>query len=66
MTQNETVAEVFLMALKSMPKDQKELVLVKLVHDKEFYQDLQDLLVFEERKNDTRRPFQEFLSEYKR
>jgi hypothetical protein len=66
MTQNESVADIFLMALKSMPKELKETVLVKLVHDKEFFQDLQDLMVFEERKNDARRPFHEFLAEHQR
>lgn len=64
MTSNESIAEVFLMALKSMPKDQKESVLSRIAQDKEFHRDLQDLMVFEKRKNETRRPFQEFLAEH--
>lgn len=63
MAPNESVAEVFLIALKSMTKEQKNSVLQKIVCDKEFNQDLQDLLLIRERKDEGSRPFREFLAE---
>ncbi|MBZ0256655.1 hypothetical protein K8I31_11370 [bacterium] len=63
MSPNESVADVFLMALKSMPKDQKDAVIAKIAQDEEFNHDLQDLLIFEERKHEKSRPFGDYLAE---
>lgn len=65
MSPNESLADVFLHALKTMPKEQKDAVLVRIASDKEFNQDLQDLLVFENRKKEKSRSFREYLAEKK-
>ena len=62
MKSSESVADVFLMALKSMPKEQKDAVLVRIVSDKEFRQDIQDLWIIENRKDEPIRPFREYLT----
>lgn len=63
MSPDESVAQVFLLALKSMPQDQKDAVLVRIAQDKEFSQDLQDLLVFESRRDEPSRSFRDYLAE---
>ena len=62
----ESIADVFLIALKSMPKEQQNAILFRIVQDEELSHDLQDLLVFEQTKNDTKRPFRGYLAEKKR
>lgn len=63
MSPTESVADVFLMALKSMPKDQKDAVISKIAQDEEFSHDLKDLMTYEDRKNEPSRPFREYLTE---
>ena len=65
MNANDSVADVFLTALKSLPKDQKDAVIARITTDKEFNQDIQDLMVFEERKEEPVRPFREYLAQKK-
>ncbi len=63
MSPAESVAEVFVMALKSMPKNERDAVLVRIAHDKDFYEDLIDLIEIEKRRNEPSRPFREYLAE---
>jgi len=63
MKPDESIADVFLYALKTMPKDQKDSVLVRIASDKEFNHDLQDLLVFENRRDEKSRSFRSYLAE---
>ena len=65
MNANDSVADVFLTALKSLPKDQKDAVIAKITADKEFNQDIQDLMVFEQRKEEPVRPFRDYLAQKK-
>ena len=64
MTKTEATAEVFLTALKGLPKADRDNVLVKIAQDKEFANDLKDLMVISERKNDPSGPFRDYLKEH--
>ena len=46
-----------------MTEDQKYSVLAKITEDEELAQDLRDLLLIEERKDEKSRPFKDFLSQ---
>lgn len=63
MTKTEATAEVFLTALKALPKAERDAVLVKIARDKAFARDLRDLAVIEERRGEPMRPFSEYLAE---
>lgn len=66
MTNAQATAEVFLTALKALPKAERDAVLVRIARDKAFAQDILDLAVIADRRKEPSRPFREFLSEEKR
>ena len=59
----EAVAEVFLTAIRSLPKADRDRILVGLVKDKALRRDLMDLATIEERKKDPSRAFRDYLRE---
>jgi len=63
MTNTEATAEVFLLALKALPKQERDAVLVRIAKDKEFARDLLDLAVISGRLDEPSRPFREYLSD---
>ena len=63
MTKAEGLADVFLIALRSLPKSGRNRVLLGLVQDKAIRRDLMDLAVIEERKAEPSRPFRDYLRE---
>lgn len=63
MMKTQAVAEVFLTALRSLPKADRERILLGLVKDKTLRRDLMDLATIEERRKEPSRPFREYLSE---
>jgi hypothetical protein len=63
MAKVEALAEVFLRALRSLPKAGRERVLQGLIKDRTLRRDLMDLAVFEERKGEPSRPFRDYLKE---
>jgi hypothetical protein len=63
MAKTEALAEVFLTALRSLPKAGRDRILLGLVKDKALRRDLMDLAVIEERKGEPSRPFREYLRE---
>ncbi|MFH0981239.1 MAG: hypothetical protein V2A79_06855 [Planctomycetota bacterium] len=56
-------ADVFLMALKALPKPERDAVLVRLARDKTFGRDILDLALIAKRRNQPSRPFREYLAE---
>jgi len=56
------LAEGLLTAIRSLPKHERELVLLGLVKDRTLRRDLMDLAVIEERRNEPSRPFREYLN----
>ena len=62
MNQTEATADVFLTALKALPVAERKQVLVRIMEDRSMRKDLLDLSVFEERKNESSRPFRDYLA----
>jgi len=63
MGKTEAVAEVFLTAIRSLPKAERDRVLRGLVKDRNLRRDLMDLATIEERRKEPSRPFREYLKE---
>ena len=61
MAKAEAVAEVFLTAIRSLPKREREQILAGLVRDRHLRQDLMDLAVIEERRKEPSRNFRQYL-----
>ena len=62
MTKAEATADVFLTALKALPKSQRDAVLVHIARDKQFARDILDLALISQRRNERSRPFREYLA----
>jgi len=58
-------ADVFMTALKALPKAERDAVLVRIARDKAFARDILDLAVIAERRKEPSRPFREYLSKRK-
>ena len=56
-------ADVFLTALKALPKAERDAVLVRIARDKAFARDILDLALIAKRRGERSRPFREYLSE---
>lgn len=63
MTTTQATAEVFLTALRALPKKQRDAVLMHIADDKALREDLLDLAVIASRRDEPSRPFREFLAE---
>ena len=63
MKSQEAIAEVFITALKGLPKKDREAVLAGIASDKSLAEDLLDLALIESRRDEPSRPFREFLAE---
>lgn len=59
----EAVAEVFLTALRSLPKAGRNRILLGLVKDRSLRRDLMDLAIIEERRTEPSRPFRDYLKD---
>lgn len=57
----EAKAEIFSMAFKSMSKEEKDIVLKKLLEDKEFRGDIIDIALIEQRRNEPSYSFDDYL-----
>ena len=47
-----------------MPEEERQAVLAHIVEDEEWQEDIKDLAVFSQRRNEPSRPFREFLEEH--
>ena len=63
MTKTDATAEVFLTALKALPRAERDAVLVRIARDKAFARDLLDLALIERRRHEPSRPFCDYLAE---
>jgi hypothetical protein len=63
MTAPQATAEVFLTALRALPDEERQAVLVRITEDAEWQEDMKDLAIFSQRRNEQSRPFREFLEE---
>jgi len=63
MNKVESKAEVFLWALQSLSKAEREAVISRLMEEPELREDILDIAIFEQRKDEPSRPFREYLAE---
>lgn len=59
----ESRAEVYLMALQSLTKAEREAVIARLLEDKKLREDILDLALIRQRQGEPSRPFREYLAE---
>lgn len=62
----EATSEVFWTAFKSLPKKSKDAVLSRMLHDKEFLEDLIDAVTIEQRRKEPSRSLDEYLQARKK
>ena len=62
----ESRAEIYLMALQSLSKAEKEAVIVRLLEDPELREDILDLITIYQRQGEPSRPFREYLAEIRK
>ena len=58
-------AEVYLMALESLPKAEKKAVIARLLEDESLREDILDIALIQQRRGESSRPFSEYLAERK-
>jgi len=61
MTKTEATAEVFWMAFKVLPIDEKRAVIQHIIRDEILRRDLMDLALIEERREEPERPLRTYL-----
>jgi hypothetical protein len=67
MTKSQTAtADVFLTALKALPKPERDAVVARIARDKAFARDILDLALITERRGEPSRLFRTYLAEKKR
>jgi len=66
MSVKEAKAEVFWMAFKGLQKKGRQSVIERLLKDKEFKEDLIDIAIIEQRKNEPSKPLEDYLTEKRR
>ncbi len=65
-TTAEATAQVFWTAFRAMPKKEREAVIEKLLNEREFGEDLIDVVILRQRKNDSSRSLDEYLADRKK
>lgn len=66
MTKSEATAEVFVRALKSLGKKERDAVLARIARERSLAHDLLDLALLERRAKESSRPFREYIAAKKR
>jgi hypothetical protein len=62
MTATKATAEVFWTAFRALPKKEREAVVKRLLGDKEFVEDLIDIVILEQRQNEPSISLDEYLA----
>jgi hypothetical protein len=55
-------ADIFLTALKALPKVEREAVVARMARDRAFRREILDLALIAERRREPSRPFREYLA----
>ncbi len=66
MTSTQATAEVFWTAFRSLKKKDRGAVVERLIGDKDFMEDLFDLVILEQRKREPSRSLEEYLADRKK
>lgn len=59
----ESKVEIYLMALRSLSKAEREAVIARLLEDPELREDILDIALIQQRQGEPSRPFREHLAE---
>ncbi len=59
-------ADVFLTALKALPRAERDAVVVRIARDSEFARDIVDLALIAKRRHEPARPFRHYLAKKNR
>ena len=59
-------SEIYLMALESLSKAEKKAVIARLLEDENLREDILDIVLIQQRRGESSRPFREYLAERKR
>jgi hypothetical protein len=59
----QATAEVFWMAFRALSKKEREAVVEKLLEDREFREDLIDMVILEQREQESSRSLDEYLAD---
>ena len=62
----ESRAEIYLMALQSLSKAEREVVIARLLEDQSLREDIFDLITIYQRQGERSRPFREYLTEIRK
>ena len=62
----ESRAEIYLMALQSLSKVEKRVVIARLLEDDRLREDILDLALIQKRQGESSRPFHDYLAERKK
>lgn len=63
MISEEAKAEVFWLAFKGLPRKEQQLIVQKLLQDREFVEDLLDIAIIEQRRSEPSRSLKEYLAD---
>ena len=63
MTATEATAEVFWTAFRNLPKKERAAVVERLLSDREFMEDLMDIVILEQRQNEPSRSLDDYLAD---
>lgn len=66
MNKVESRAEVYLMALQSLSKAERKVVIARLLEDTKLREDILDLALIRQRQGEPSRPFRKYMAETKR
>jgi hypothetical protein len=66
MKTSDSKIDIYLMALESLSKSQKQEIIKRLLEDPQIREDILDLAIISQRKEEPSRPFREFLAESKK
>ncbi|MBI2872100.1 MAG: hypothetical protein HYY00_02795 [Chloroflexi bacterium] len=66
MNKLESRAEIFVMALQSLSKGEREAVMARLLEDPELREDILALALIQQREGEPSRPFKDYLAERKK
>ena len=61
MTATQATAEVFWTAFRALSKKEREAVVERLLRDREFMEDLLDIVILEQRQNEPSRSLDEYF-----
>jgi hypothetical protein len=65
-TDTTATAEIFWTAFRALSSTQRDAVVARLLADRQFREDLIDLVIFEQRRDEVSRPLDDYLADRKR